>query len=385
MHWGAISAASKKFDTIKCYIFMNGLDREEIHSGCKIEYIYLGAPRFLVFAVNILGKVLAKKWSFNEALYFDKKKLSIIYPHLQQADFVYCDMIRLAPYASCSIAGFHLDIDDLLSSRYMKFSYMGGVGFGFGEKVFPVYLRKSLLPLLRKVSSIIFKIEAKLMFAREAYWTDLARTASLVSPLECSVLEAKVEKSIQNIPMALPSTGVRWEVGNASNRRLLGVFIGSIDIPGNYLSLKKYVESTTSGNNEFDLSVVGKASSENIEKLSAQGVDYLGYVDSLSGVIISADFIFCPIYGGTGIKTKVVEALSYGIPIATTEDGLSGLDISRDLVFVFNLSDGSLSEFVDNYRAYCSAASVQSRIDYFNSNFEESVVQGKWLSIFQQY
>jgi len=49
------------------------------------------------------------------------------------------------------------------------------------------------------------------------------------------------------------------------------------------------------------------------------------HTDDLDEIYNRTNLAFCPLRGGTGLKVKVVEALSYGIPVITTSWGLSGI------------------------------------------------------------
>src|SRR5690606_38412236 len=49
------------------------------------------------------------------------------------------------------------------------------------------------------------------------------------------------------------------------------------------------------------------------------------FVEDLSEVYSQSKVAICPMLSGTGIKVKTVEALSYGLPVVSTERGLDGL------------------------------------------------------------
>ncbi|UIR56304.1 glycosyltransferase family 4 protein [Sphingobacterium sp. SRCM116780] len=51
----------------------------------------------------------------------------------------------------------------------------------------------------------------------------------------------------------------------------------------------------------------------------------LGVVDDLDEFYQHSKVIICPMLSGTGIKIKVLEALSYGLPVVTTRRGVDGL------------------------------------------------------------
>lgn len=50
-----------------------------------------------------------------------------------------------------------------------------------------------------------------------------------------------------------------------------------------------------------------------------------GMVDSLEEFYQNARIVICPMFSGTGVKIKVLEALSYGIPVVTNQRGVDGL------------------------------------------------------------
>lgn len=49
------------------------------------------------------------------------------------------------------------------------------------------------------------------------------------------------------------------------------------------------------------------------------------YISDLDEIYHKTKLSFCPLKGGTGLKVKVIEALSYGKPVVTTSWGLSGV------------------------------------------------------------
>jgi hypothetical protein len=70
-------------------------------------------------------------------------------------------------------------------------------------------------------------------------------------------------------------------------------------------------------------------------------VSVLGVVDDADGLYRAADILIAPYYFGLGIKTKVIEALAKGIPVATTTLGISNTHIQpgRDAVVSDEASD----------------------------------------------
>ncbi|MEO5684454.1 MAG: glycosyltransferase family 4 protein [Chitinophagaceae bacterium] len=60
------------------------------------------------------------------------------------------------------------------------------------------------------------------------------------------------------------------------------------------------------------------------------GIIKLGFVDDVTALYSAARCTICPLKRGSGMKIKVVESLSYGIPVVSTSKGLDGF-FNKDL------------------------------------------------------
>lgn len=58
-------------------------------------------------------------------------------------------------------------------------------------------------------------------------------------------------------------------------------------------------------------------------------ISVMGYVDDLNQLLNQSKLIIFPLFFGTGIKNKVLEALSTGAPIISTSVGLEGIPLSK--------------------------------------------------------
>ncbi|MDE6988554.1 MAG: glycosyltransferase family 4 protein, partial [Bacteroides acidifaciens] len=90
---------------------------------------------------------------------------------------------------------------------------------------------------------------------------------------------------------------------------------------------------------DIELIVVGKVtkyidgSYPNLRKIE--------YVENLRELYLNVDMVICPLQNGTGMKIKVVEAMSYGIPIVCTSRGVDGLpDKNRNGCLVSDTPEG---------------------------------------------
>lgn len=55
------------------------------------------------------------------------------------------------------------------------------------------------------------------------------------------------------------------------------------------------------------------------------GVSILGFVDQLDEIYLNEGILLCPIRSGSGVRIKVLEAMSKGAPIVSTQKGVEGI------------------------------------------------------------
>lgn len=127
----------------------------------------------------------------------------------------------------------------------------------------------------------------------------------------------------------IPERAQRWE-GSVSGRRLL--FIGSHRYFPNLDALRwlacRFMPALGRIEPAATLTVCGLSEDEARELgISHVGIEYLGFVDenALPGLHCSHDLYLCPIRLGSGIKMKILDAMSYCMPIAAVPQSLSGI------------------------------------------------------------
>ncbi len=63
-------------------------------------------------------------------------------------------------------------------------------------------------------------------------------------------------------------------------------------------------------------------------------VEFIDYVDDLRNFYAEIDLLVAPIFAGSGTRLKVLESLSYGRPVITTEIGAEGIEIESKLLSI---------------------------------------------------
>lgn len=253
-------------------------------------------------------------------------------------DVVMIDMLRLYPLAKLvrrklPKVRLVLDMDDLLSVRYMRMlkNKKQGAISGTFEKKLPGPLRT----LARALPRVLLQVEKPLIARLERKAADLFDAILLVSPAEAAKLAGgQSAKPVLGFP---PIIEQRPKSARSHASSLRFVFIGS----GNYAP------------NAEALGVLDRAAAILKQRLAEPAVPYrfeaagvvnpnlplshvaaLGFVDDL-GVFLGGDAVLvAPILTGTGVKTKIVDALEYATPIVTTDIGAEGLPLESGKHFI---------------------------------------------------
>lgn len=105
-------------------------------------------------------------------------------------------------------------------------------------------------------------------------------------------------------------------------------------------------------------------------------LERIAYAETLDEYYQDAKVALCPMFTGTGVKVKVVEALAHGLPVVSTLRGIDGLPNKR-----LNgcLVSDDAAEFANNIIALLTDAELyafQSKLatELFNSSFSKTVL-----------
>lgn len=74
-----------------------------------------------------------------------------------------------------------------------------------------------------------------------------------------------------------------------------------------------------------DLRILLVGSATNDLKIKYENVDILPFVPDLDEIYTNVKVVICPMFQGTGMKVKVVEAMSKGLPVVCNERGVDGM------------------------------------------------------------
>lgn len=303
---------------------------DEPAAAGDVEVQRLRPPGLPRVAINVLASATTGRLSLNECLYVSPAISSSITELCRTwpADLVVADMLRTSSLALGTGLPTVVDLDDLLSRRYHALAHgraEAATVLGYYGASLPASIRR----LLAMVTARFLGIEARLVGRRERAVGMAATVVSLVAQDEARSFAERIGRPVAWLPMAVDIPESAAPVASNEHERI--VFVGGLDYHANLEAVRTYVTEVAPALDALGcpgvrLRVVGHCPPEvRLELGAVPSVDLLGYVDDLSAELSAARAFVAPIPPGTGVKTKVLEAMAAGLPVVSTPDGVDGI------------------------------------------------------------
>lgn len=107
------------------------------------------------------------------------------------------------------------------------------------------------------------------------------------------------------------------------------VFYGTMSRPENYLSAIWFIHNVLPKLDEtITFYIVGSKPAEQLKKYSSNKVIITGFLEDVSSLFAGCLCMTAPLVLGAGIKVKILEAMSAGIPVLTNVIGIEGINVS---------------------------------------------------------
>lgn len=124
-------------------------------------------------------------------------------------------------------------------------------------------------------------------------------------------------------------------------------FIGSISHPPNLYALNYFLEKISPLLDKNNLDYKFYLAGHNPDIANSKIVN-LGVVDDVKNFYQQIDILVAPIFSGSGTRIKILEALSYGIPVLTTTIGAEGIDIRSSYLQIAN-TPAHFAKMISNF------------------------------------
>ncbi|WIK82378.1 glycosyltransferase [Micrococcus lylae] len=264
-----------------------------------------------------------------------------------RADVVVGDGVRTWPSLRGAAAPVVMHLDDLLSDRYGSAAFRDGndsvLGY-YGDRIPP-----RLRGLAERAAHLVLRHESRRMRRREI---DIARQAAgvaMTSADEARTLSKRAGVPVADLPMAVSPL----PPGRPSEQDPLSfAFLGVLHYGPNLGALRyvrdQIIPVARARGIDLQVAAYGKADDAAMREFAdAEGIRLVGYVDDLAEALRGHRGFLSTVLSGTGVKTKVLDALSVGLPVVATPLGVAGIPLRDGIdVLVAQSPEGIVDHIV---------------------------------------
>lgn len=187
---------------------------------------------------------------------------------------------------------------------------------------------------------------------------------------------------INNVKLVPFSPTLSLEYTFSKRKTTFDIIYVASENPHNIKSAKWFFEKVYPIlDQNFKILVIGKICKH---ILDYKNVAKINFVEDLSAEYLKSKISICPMLTGTGVKIKVLEALSFGLPIVTNLRGVDGLVnkskngcvvCANEIDFAKNIASLLNNELFFNEKS-------QEALDFFNTNYSKSIIYKNLDTIF---
>lgn len=306
---------------------------ELLRMGCRSVRL-ARLPGVAEVALNLITR---RRYSLQESLFFSRRNRELVHELATSGiSFVVADMLRTGQYCEDLQVPKLIDLDDLLSERYRQFLANGHRQTVFGT--FSKRVPKPLImlePLLRRQ---MLQWERKVLAGRETNAPHRFDVTLLTSSEEVARLRlASRATQIYPNPQATPLPAAVWECDAAATAgRVRCFFLGNMRTSQNLSSLQLIAEEVMpvliDQGVDIQVHVAGDFDDRAVALARRAGdrITLHGFVSDYVPIARTCHAALLPVVEGTGVNTKVLDAMALGIPVITTRLGIKGIAVEHD-------------------------------------------------------
>lgn len=171
-----------------------------------------------------------------------------------------------------------------------------------------------------------------------------------------------ITKPILNLPFSIDLSAYKKQTSNASNRLKL-FFIGAMDwqpnLEGINWLLTTVLPELTKQNPKIEFHLAGKSMPQRFKQMNMKNVLCHGEVENAINFMTQNDIMLVPLFTGSGIRIKILEAMALGIPVITTSIGAKGLKIESGKELL--IADSS-TQFIEAVNSLATDVTLRQKI-----------------------
>jgi glycosyltransferase involved in cell wall biosynthesis len=209
------------------------------------------------------------------------------------------------------------DFDDLMSRRMkILMELRAKISMGYLSKFVPRWVQTYLLDGL--LGRIVQGYERYALANTERDIVAACNSVVLVSPIDAQELSKFATGRIDVIPPVMPKPFVFRDLISVDRF----VFVGSDSLLQNRLSIEFLVNLWHRVMPQTELHIFGRQQNKYIQ---VPGVLFKGFVNDLADAYLPGSVLLAPSFVSGGVKTKVLEAMAYGVVPLGTEITFEGI------------------------------------------------------------
>jgi len=268
---------------------------QELEPFCeRIELIKLS--RIKIFFKLCFGIFSARPFQYH--YFFDRAAQKKIHAYIESylPKHIYCQLIRTASYVKAySVIPKTLDYMDALSAGMRRRAGVSG---------FPL--------------NLLFHIEAKRLSRFEAEIFQYFNHHTIISEQDRNEIAHPKGKSINIVPNGIDESFFQSIV----NKKVCDIlFAGNMNYSPNVRAAKFIAEEVMpelSKQGDFKFLIAGANPNTKVKALKSSSVEVSGWIDDIRTAYGSAKIFVAPMFIGSGLQNKLLEAMAQGIPCITT-------------------------------------------------------------------
>ena len=147
-----------------------------------------------------------------------------------------------------------------------------------------------------------------------------------------------LEKKLQ-VPIEVVANGVDTEyfTNRSDDENIRLVFLGDMSTPPNNDAVKYFIEEIypqVLEQRAVKFYIVGRNPTQYIKNLENNNITVTGSVDDVREYMTKNTIFITPMISGTGIKNKILEAMSMQLAVISTSCGISGIDAINEIEYI---------------------------------------------------
>lgn len=282
------------------------------------DIILYKQSKFVSLLICLIG--IFTKYPLRVSYVYNFKMHKFLKKINKQYDLVYVKRLRMAQYAKYfENSKVYVDITDSLTKYYdrIRKQNRGIKKIISEEEYFKHKIYESII--VQKYRTVICSEEDKKYLEKKNHII----LDSMITINNSIDTEKWINKSVQIKP---------------KNKRKKIVFSGMMDYEPNILAVNYIVNKVVPLlDDTYEIYFVGKNCSDNLKKMENKNIHFVGFVSDMKIELQKYDMYICPIIAGSGVKNKILQAASVGVPIVSNNLGIEGIEKEiKEFVFLGN-------------------------------------------------